>query len=333
MVSSASDGDKSTGYAVPSEFAAFDKQTLKNSKGILFKDFRKNLKPKYWVVWRDIFLAYAVLFFVGIGLWIFQTVSLPISTFLVLLGALVFGYTIAFIQLFFHEAAHFNIAKNRLLNDLLTDIFIGGMVGQDVRKYRLIHWGHHKWHGTPMDSEQTYFDPLNSKFIVESLLGIKVLNVLSKRQSRLDSEKVYPFGFISIHFILGIIANLLLLLFLLNAGKWQLGLAWLLGMTVVFPFFASLRQVLEHRDEEADSRVNYHEIAHGMINRIFGDGLIADTLGGAGFNRHLLHHWDPQCSYTRLKTLESYLMDTPVNSALQKRRTTYWKTFLRLYST
>jgi len=33
-------------------------------------------------------------------------------------------------------------------------------------------------------------------------------------------------------------------------------------------------------------------------DRLFGDDFFSCTFGGAGFNRHLLHHWEPQISYT-----------------------------------
>ena len=43
----------------------------------------------------------------------------------------------------------------------------------------------------------------------------------------------------------------------------------------MFPFFGALRQLLEHRDEEASVDVNYCVTDHGAATRIFGDGLFA----------------------------------------------------------
>ena len=54
------------------------------------------------------------------------------------------------------------------------------------------------------------------------------------------------------------------------------------------------------------------------------------TLGGAGFNRHLLHHWDPGVSCTQLAALEAYLAGTEAAPSLQQRRTTYAATARRL---
>jgi fatty acid desaturase len=64
---------------------------------------------------------------------------------------------------------------------------------------------------------------------------------------------------------------------------------------------------------------------------VFGDGLIARTFGGAGFNRHLLHHWEPGISYTRLPDLEHFLNDTDLRPIMESRKTTYGRVFWRLF--
>ena len=94
-----------------------------------------------------------------------------------------------------------------------------------------------------------------------------------------------------------------------------------------------LRPTLEHRDEKARKAVNYFKVPHGIINRLFGDGPIASTLGGAGFNRHLLHHIEPKISYTRLKEFERYLLDTRFKDEIKRHQTTYWETFIELFET
>jgi len=317
---------------IPAEFATTSKDSLQSSSGVKFRDFRKSLEPRFGTVWLHIGLAYLVLVLVAAALVNLTGISISISILSVIIGAGLFGYTIAFIQLFFHEAAHFNLAAEKKTSDVLANIFVGALVGQDIRNYRPIHWGHHKWLGSTMDTEQTYFDPLNTKFLIESLLGIKVLSVLAKREKNLQAENGERKSMIGSQLILGALINGAIVLGSLYAHLWELAAAWTIGMLIVFPFFASVRQVLEHRDEHARPDVDYHTIAHGIINRMFGDGVVADTLGGAGFNRHLLHHWDPQVSYTRLKDLEAYLMETPLAGALRSRQTTYFRTFVKLFN-
>ena len=94
----------------------------------------------------------------------------------------------------------------------------------------------------------------------------------------------------------------------------------------------ALRQLLEHRGElPAPAEARAHVVCFAT-NRIFGDGILASTLGGAGFNRHLLHHWDPLISYTRLRELENFLLETEAEPYLRARQTTYWRTFGHLFS-
>jgi hypothetical protein len=71
---------------------------------------------------------------------------------------------------------------------------------------------------------------------------------------------------------------------------------------------------------------------HGAFTRLFKGGIFANTFGGAGFNRHLLHHWEPQVSYTNLPELEAFLETTAMRHIMQQRRTTYRETFCRLFS-
>ena len=115
-------------------------------------------------------------------------------------------------------------------------------------------------------------------------------------------------------------------------GYWQVALSWLGGIFIIFPFMASLRQLLEHRSELADSFTDYNSTDPPKISRMFGIGIIASTMGGAGFNRHLLHHWDPQVSYTRLKEVEYFLRDTPINEIMTLSKSTYIKTFFKLFN-
>jgi fatty acid desaturase len=115
-------------------------------------------------------------------------------------------------------------------------------------------------------------------------------------------------------------------------GQYALAAAWTLGTLSVLPLLVSLRQLLEHRSEGADASCDYSMQDHGAVNRLFGDGPIASTLGGAGFNRHLLHHWEPQISYTRLRELEMYLRRTGAADEIQQRQSTYIQTFWTLVS-
>ena len=318
-------------------FEKMDKATLVNSQGLTYKGIRKTLEPRFGLAWFHIFLGWVGLAALFVLLVRLSGIHLLLDIFLVLGGAFLLGFTIAYLQLFLHEAAHYNLHPNRTLNDLLTNLFVSGMVGIEVKNYRPIHWDHHRFHGTTMDTEISYYDTLNIRFVAEIMLGIRVLRVISIRKERLknttDEEKKEagmqnrPYTLLG-----GLIFNALLIGSLLYLHHWVTAIAWFVAVLVVYPFFGAFRQLLEHRDENANPNAVYTEVAHGAVHRLFGDGLIASTMGGAGFNRHLLHHWDPQVSYTRLRELETFLMDTPAAQYLQERQTTYLKTLGKLFS-
>ena len=142
------------------------------------------------------------------------------------------GFAIAYLQLFLHEAAHWNLHPSRKVNDLLTDLFVSGPVAMDVARYRPIHFDHHRFLGSPDDTEISYFDPLNIRFLVESLLGIKALRVLRHRAEVQAVNNEPTTGRTRIVFAYGGALNAILIVLLVRAGWWPVALAWGLGIVV-----------------------------------------------------------------------------------------------------
>ena len=320
-----------------SDLDAIDKGALVDAEGRAFKDYKRELRPRYAIVWRDILMGHVALVGIVVAVVIADRRSFALSTVAVAVGALGIGFVLAYIQLFFHEAAHFNISPGRRANDALANAFIGVFVGQDIAAYRAIHFDHHRHLGTPQDTERTYFEALDARFVLESLTGIKILKVLMGRQraARIDdgaseASSAKKKSLFNKQLVLGASLHALIVGAAIWRGAWALVAAWLIGVGVVFPFFAAVRQVLEHRDAAARKDVDYRAVAHGPYTRLFATGPLARALGGAGFERHLLHHWEPQISYTQLAALEQYLERTPAGSLLRQHRTTYLATFVTL---
>ena len=196
-----------------------------------------------------------------------------------------------------------------------------------------MHFQHHRQLGTTSDTEFTYFFPLNLLFLVKALFGIRAIEVLLFRQANTErtaavaakdkGDVLWLFAGVTVHAAIVAIS--------LYLGWWWAALAWILGMAMVFPFFGSLRQLLEHRDDAAPSATDFQTQNHGAYTRLFGDDVFSATFGGAGFNRHLLHHWEPQVSYTKLPELEAFLQGTELKRVMDLRRTTYFETFRRLW--
>lgn len=304
------------------------RSALVDDRGVAFLEFRRQLTPRYGIVWTHLGLGYAALVATGL-LMTFTAATLPVWL-RVSAGALLFGLAHAFIQLFFHEAAHFNLAPDRTANDRLANACIGALYGLEIGGYRVIHFEHHRRLGTTMDPERSYFDPLNMRFVAEAALAVKVLRVLPWRRTfgaLAVREAGRPMPGARRQRVIAIALHLSILTGAALTGHVAVAVSWALGLVSVMPLLASLRQLLEHRSESADSAIDYSRVDHGSVNRLFGDGPFAITFGGAGFNRHLLHHWEPQISYTRLRELESYLLRTSAAAAVEARHGTYWSTF------
>lgn len=305
-----------------------EKTSLKNGTGVAYLDFRQKLTPHYGRVAFDLLLGYTLLF-LGVVVPLRLAHLLPsYIPLLVLVSAVSTGYWIAYLHLFMHEAAHFNLVPGRKWNDFLSNLLICSWSGQNTAAYRVIHWDHHRFLGEPNDTEHSYFNALNSRFLFEALTGIAALKVLLFRGKKLENQKTALDKMMP---LAALVLNGLVLAALILLKSWPFALAWALGLAIFFPFFGALRQLLEHRDLMADSKADYSKLPHGKTTRLFREGPVNSTLGAAGFTRHLIHHWDPQVSYTRLFEVEKFLMETPLAEGVAAAKTTYLITFLKLF--
>lgn len=308
---------------------------VRNSSDVALIDFLKTLRPNYTIVYRDIAIGYIA---IAVTVPVAITAEQWGAPFLVVtpITGLLIGFWIAYLQLFIHEGAHWNLAADRDASDRLCNRLISWWAGLEVSKYRRVHFQHHRALGTTQDSEISYFFPLNLIFFAKGLLGIRAIEVFLAREALAkpaatgvkNSPRIVP----SPHkeMVVGALFHLVCILSLLYFGYWAVAAGWALGVGGVFPLFGALRQLLEHRSEEARPDVDYRLTDHGAMARMFDDGAFARTLGGAGFNRHLLHHWEPTVSYTRLADLEAFFLDTDLAEIIRDRRTTYGRTFVRL---
>jgi fatty acid desaturase len=161
---------------------------------------------------------------------------------------------------------------------------------------------------------------LNWQLIAEMLTGLHALRVFLTRRKGEERIAVSKWPLVR-----GAVVHLLIIVAMVSLGGWPAALAWVGGVGVVFPFFATLRPLLEHRRAASDDALLSGD--RDAVTRLFADGPFARIFGGAGFTRHMLHHWEPQVSYTRLAELEAYLARTSIGPILEARRTTYWRAF------
>jgi fatty acid desaturase len=315
---------------------------LVDSRGVHFDDFLGQLTPRYGRIYCDLSVGAAAV--IGSVTLVCAAQSLGISPlFLVPPGAVLIGFCLFYLMSFIHEGVHWNLAPDRTTNDLICKTLSSCMMGVHIDVWRRHHFEHHRSLGTIHDTEVTYFFPLNIIAILKSASGVRAIEALvayvrrsgglSRRNPRsgaLGRSGADPRVWIGL--FAGIASHGLIVAALWMAGWTAASVAWVLAIGAVAPVLNTIRQVLEHRSPDARSDVDYTTMDQGACTRLFGAGWLDSLFGSAGANRHLLHHWEPQVSYTRLADLERFLADTPARMIMERRRTTYLKAFSELMS-
>jgi len=299
-----------------------------------YKLFRKKLKTNFKIVWRDITIGYVLMIcsLVTFMLIEYNTSNLILLIALVPIWGVFVAFWFAYLQLFVHEAAHFNIHKDKKTNDLLANALLCIYVGVDIKSYRKIHWEHHVNLGTKHDTEHSYFNALSWTFLAKVLLGIHAVQIILGRFNQQKSKPTENNNGRMIALLRGIIFQLILIGLMVFNGFYLSALVWIIAVGL-YPFFATVRQILEHRDEHAHEEANFFEEHHGETNRIFKDSFFSFFFGGAGFNRHFIHHLDPQVSYTNLPEIEGFLEASPkYHTIINDKKTSYLETFIKLLS-
>ncbi len=301
---------------------------LTDASGRCYQDVRNALRPRYAWVWTQIALAYLLAACIVVAMVVLQPALTAWWQYLlaVWLAAVGIGYLVAYFALWFHEATHYLLHPSRVWNDRLANWLLGILLIHDVRTYRKVHFAHHKHLGECEDTERNYFDSLGVRIIVESLTGIKVMRTLLIRAGVIAAGKQAlqePESYSNWVSTVGKVLHFVIILGSVYLGEYMLAAAWAFGVLSIFPFFAAVRQLLEHRRPDADPLCDYTLVPHGAYTRVFEGGLFANTFGGAGFNRHLIHHWDPGISCTRFTEMERFLEQSQLGEFYRARKTTY----------
>ncbi len=291
--------------------------------------YRKTLRPYYGVVWRDIALCYGMLAG-GLVLYGYAAaeVGLLWEILLLVFFSMFCGYWLHALMLFGHEAAHRNVAPRH--NDRISDWTVWLPFGLTTARYRSSHWEHHLHLGDHDDTEFSYRNCMQPSFLLQLVTGIYFISLLRAYQGNAPKNAAPKNATIVVALARTLAFHLLIIGGCFTFGSRSAAIMWLTATFVFFPFFATIRQILEHRIEEAACDRDFTTEEHGPVNRLFGTDLLSRYFGAAGFNRHLLHHWDPLISYTRFDDMERFLLGTEIGSRMNAARSTYGKTLLTM---
>lgn len=301
-----------------SDFSGLRKSINSELSEGTYVSLRQSLKTRFVLVWLDLGLTHLLFFGSLYGAAVGKSwIQAP-------MWATAIGLTLHRLSLFLHEAAHFNVGRSKRTNDYLADVLVSPFVLTSIGAYRPGHMLHHRHLGTASDPERSYQHPLNPRFLISGLVGLRVIEVIRSRESENTVQRSLRDVAVP---VIGVVIYATLLTWGLIRSNWQYSVALVAGVMSVFPLIGSLRQLLEHRAD----RDHFLSPSGSAVTRSFPTAPLGWLLGAAGFNRHLAHHWDPGISYTRLRQLEKHLMNTSAESILEARRNGYLVTFLSLW--
>ncbi len=213
-----------------------------------------------------------------------------------------------------HEAAHFRIAKNRTLNDLIGNYFSAFPILAATEWYRDHHNKHHKFLNTDKDPDW------NRKITLEEWQFPQPRNQLAKTILRQFLLGGYEWITLMINmsglFPLGRLTNMRRLLTLAHkvsyyaiiiSAIYSFGMGplfltyWLAPLLIVFPALQRIRSISEHFGLQHTHKLN-------DSRNILANWLELGLFAPHNINYHLVHHMYPSVPQHNLKKLQSELL-------------------------
>ncbi|CAN0599448.1 unnamed protein product, partial [Laminaria digitata] len=110
-------GETASGSAV--DFAAIyaNIKDVRGKNGRTYHEFRDSLKPSYAKAWLQIGMCYGLMIAIMVALYQTEALSWPVQVMLGIAASVFIGLGVAFLNLWIHESAHYNLHASRELND------------------------------------------------------------------------------------------------------------------------------------------------------------------------------------------------------------------------
>jgi len=215
-------------------------------------------------------------------------------------------------QTLVHDLSHLLFSKNRIVNDLLGNLFAAGFIGMRVQNYRKVHLGHHAANGSADDPEFVDFRIVEEAgglawFVIKFAMGREVVSLIKKyyfssherhSSGQTGSENNLDLGkLVTDTWHIQICQIPLFYAFGGFSGTWYLYLLWLYLAVTWSPMLSRLRFLVEHpgvNDLTVSTRAPF-------IERLF--------FAPYNFNFHFEHHLWPSLPPYNLKRAHEVLSD------------------------
>ncbi len=209
-----------------------------------------------------------------------------------------------------HEASHHFILKNRLANDVISQMFLGFPLFMSLKKLRAIHFAHHKYVYTEKDPEMELRAYSEFSFPKSKLEWIKILlfdllgiNFLKYKIIKLISciKKGNPITFFTddilglalffISLFVGIYFNII----------WEIILCWWLPYATLYQLINRLRLSTEHFNIDEHKLIKTRTVIPTIFQKLT---IIPHNLG-----YHTEHHLYPGIPFYNLPQLHEKLKE------------------------
>ena len=211
-----------------------------------------------------------------------------------------------------HDGAHYRIAKNKKINDIISNIFgsYGCLMG--THSYRVHHLNHHQYLNTDKDPDwarkihlKEWAFPTSSSQLSRVLLRqlwrggyewIKLTTMMFRQNVKLSSadqrriEAQLLFVFWTFVFIAAFALNL----------THQLMIYWFVPLLTIFPLIQRIRSISEHFAVARDQILNRTRNVDPSFFEAF-------LLSPHSVNWHLVHHLYPAIPHFNLKKTQKLL--------------------------
>lgn len=220
-----------------------------------------------------------------------------------------------------HDASHGTLFRNKLANELVSDLFLLFPLVAITQKYRAAHLGHHRFVNDPerdpdlirLNHPHPHHFPIHQwgfwrRYVLRALWPPSILGYLvgRARAANLDAgdsvrplRQVYRIGVarrLRGAYWLGLLATVQL------TGSWPIfGLFWVVPLLTVYPMLMQLREIAHHSNAPDDGDLTNSRVFH--VHPVLGAAVFPY---GQAF--HLTHHLFAMVPHHRIALAHATLL-------------------------
>jgi fatty acid desaturase len=224
------------------------------------------------------------------------------------------GARLLALGLIMHESVHGLVSKNKMLNDILAELFCAWPLFISMRSYRVKHLAHHKWLNTEDDpdyvakTDEKWNFPMSFKnflkIIITQISGLGVFEtfrVMSSKQMKIKKEKTplwYHISRISFY--------LIIITFFLYLDKGMILVKyWIIPFATWTQFANRIRRIAEHSGIKNKAlAMQTRTTKHSFLMRLF--------LVPKNISYHCEHHLYPRIPCYHLPKVHNELLKNEV---------------------